>query len=95
MIHGREESSFRAKGVKIAEKIVYLTEKLYIGPVQDKIWSLKPLLASANKVHKKIGQEAFKKMAEVYGIRALAEICEEKFMKWDDKYVYWTDILRI
>ena len=81
MIHGREESSFRAKGVKIAEKIVYLTEKLYIGPVQDKIWSLKPLLASANKVHKKIGQEAFKKMAEDTGIRVLVELCESYNIK--------------
>jgi len=81
MIHARKESSFRAEGVKIADKIVDLTQKLYIGPVEDKVWSLKPLLASANKVHKKKAQEALKKMAEDTGIRALVEICEEKYMK--------------
>merc|ERR1719500_613673 len=81
MIHAREESSFRAEGVKVADKIVDLTQKLYIGPVEDKVWSLKPLLASANKVHKKKAQEALKKMAEDTGIRALVEICEEKYMK--------------
>ena len=76
MIHAREESSFRAEGVKVADKIVDLTQKLYIGPVEDKVWSLKPLLASADKVHKKKAQEALKKMAKDTGIRALVEICE-------------------
>jgi len=83
MIHAREESSLRAKGVKIADKIVDLTQKLYIGPVEDKVWSLKPLLASANKLHKKKAQQALKKMAEDTGlesIRALVEICERATM---------------
>ena len=76
-IHAREESSFRAKGVKIADKIIDLTEKLYIGSVDDKVASLQPLLASANKVHRKKGQEALKKMAKDTGIKTLMEICEE------------------
>ena len=75
-IHAREESSFRAEGVKIADKIVDLTQNLYIGPFEDKVSSLKPLLASANKVHKKKAQEALKKMAEETGISALLEICK-------------------
>ena len=48
---------------------------------------LQPLTASANKVYRKKGQEALKKMAEDTGIRTLMEIFEEsEHMKWD-KYI--------
>ena len=76
MINAREESSSREEGVKIADKIVDLTQKLYIGPIEDKLSSLKPLLASANKVHKKKAQEALKKIAGDTGIRSLQKFCE-------------------
>jgi len=72
LIHAREGLRF----VSTSDKIVELTQKLYIGAVEDKVSWLKPLLASANKVHKKKAQEALKKIAEDTGIRSLQKFCE-------------------
>ena len=77
LFHASEEASFEAEAVQIAGKIVDLTKELYMGPVEDKVTLLKPLLASANKVHREKAQEALKKLAEDTGIGSLMRFCEE------------------
>ena len=76
----RKEAPFWAKQVKIADQIVDLTLKLYIGNIEDKVCSLKLLLATAgdaqDEVHFKKAVDGLRKIAKDTGIRSVMQFCE-------------------
>ena len=76
----RKEAPFWAKQVKIADQIVDLTLKLYIGNIEDKVCSLKLLLATAgdaqDEVHFEKALDGLRKIAKDTGIRSVVKFCE-------------------
>ena len=76
----RKDALFWANQVKLADKIVDLTLKLYIGNIEDKVNSLNLLLETAgdaqNEVLFKKALDGLRKIAKDTGIRSTVKDCE-------------------